>query len=495
MAHLARDPNARPDGRTAADLANVLPMSASVQDGRLLIGGVDTVELARSRGTALYVMDEGHIREQLRRYKAAFAAQNVTARVAYAGKAFLTYAMCELLAEEGCWLDVSSGGELALALRAGFDPGHVIVHGNNKTLRELEEAVSASVGRIAVDCREELERVDALAGRLGRVQPIYLRIKPGVVADTHEYIQTGAEDSKFGFSISDGTAMEAVRTASAMRNVELKGLHAHIGSQIFSLESYACAISVMVGFFAALHRELGVLPDELDIGGGLGIAYQAGDRPSSIENLAAVLSSELRHACAQNSLGQPCIVVEPGRSVVANAGVTLYTVGSVKHLEGIRTYVAIDGGMTDNIRTALYGARYEAILANKADEARDAVVTLAGKHCESGDVVAIDASLQNPQPGDIVCVLATGAYCHTMASNYNRQPRPAVYFVAGGKARLVIRRESYEDLQKCDVSERESVSERVNGQASGCASNCASEQASVHVSAQNSPISERMEAI
>ena len=471
MAQIARDPNARPDYKTTMELGTVLPQTAEVIDGHLHIGGVDTVELAKGFGTALYVMDEEHIRAQLRNYLEWTRYHWKDVDVVYAGKAFICKAMCRLVAEEGCYLDVSSGGELAIALAAGFPAERVVAHGNNKTVRELTEAVDAGVGRIVVDSFDELERVSQIAvenGRpagaggvaattpppvanQGRSQPVLIRVTPGVVADTHEYIQTAAEDSKFGFGLRDGLALQAVKQALALPGIELKGLHMHIGSQIFALNSYAKAIEVIVHFMDEIRRETGFTVSELDTGGGLGIAYGVPDEPASIKDFGKVVVDDIKEHCEQHGLPVPRILVEPGRSIVANAGVTLYSVGTVKQIPGVRTYVAVDGGMTDNIRTALYGARYEPTIANKADRPRDTVVTIAGKHCESGDVIVVDTPLQETAVGDILCVFATGAYCQSMASNYNKQVRPGVVFVRDGQARLVLRRESYDDLMRCDL--------------------------------------------
>jgi len=452
MAHLAHDPTKQPDGRTTLELGAVLPQTAAINEaGHLCVGGVDLVELAQSQGTALYIMDEEHIRTQLRRYRTSFATSGSNTQVVYAGKAFITRYMTQLVAEEGVWLDVSSGGELHVALAAGFSAAHIIAHGNNKTLHELTEAIEAGVGRIAVDSFEELERVNTLAAARSVVQPILIRIKPGIVADTHEFVVTGSEDSKFGFGIQDGTALQAVLRAQQLASIDFKGLHVHIGSQIFSLDSFVHTIETVFAFMSMLHGEHAIKVDEFDLGGGLGIAYVPEDRPSSIEEFAEQVILVYKSLCAAYGLDAPRLFVEPGRSVVANAGVTLYTVGTIKNLPGIRTYVAIDGGMTDNIRTALYNAHYEAVVANKATLPRDCIVTLAGKHCESGDVVAIDTALQTPEVGDIICVFGTGAYCYTMASNYNKQVRPAVFFVRDGSEKLVVRRETYDDLLNCDV--------------------------------------------
>jgi diaminopimelate decarboxylase len=451
MAHIARDPNVKPDNKTTMELGAVLPKTAEVKAGHLWIGGVDTVDVALEYGTALYVMDEDHIRTQLRNYLEWTRYHWKDVDVVFAGKAFICKAMCKLVAEEGCYLDVSSGGELAIALAAGFPAEHIVSHGNNKTMRELTEAIEAGVGRIVVDSFEELARIDRLALERNVKQAVLIRVTPGIVADTHEYIQTGSEDSKFGFGLRDGLALKAVEEAVQLPGIDLKGLHMHIGSQIFALNSYAKAIEVIVHFMDEIRAKTGCTVTELDTGGGLGIAYGVPDEPSSIKEFGKVIVDDIKEHCEDHALPVPHIMVEPGRSIVANAGVTLYTVGTIKHIPNVRTWVAVDGGMTDNIRTALYDAHYEPIIANKADQPRDTVVTVAGKHCESGDVIVVDTPLQTAENGDILCVFATGAYCQTMASNYNKQVRPGVVFVRDGKARLVVRRETYDDLMRCDV--------------------------------------------
>lgn len=440
-----------PDGRTTMDLGAVLPLTAEVKGGDLWMGGVDLVELARTQGTALYVMDQAQIEHQLKEYHDRMAEAFAQGIVVYAGKAFTGLAMCKLVEKADCHLLVASGGELAVALAAGFPANCISMHGNNKTPAEIDEAVSAGVSRMVIDSVEELHRIDSIAAAHGVVQKILIRVKPGVVADTHEYLQVGAEDSKFGFGLSDGAALEAVGEALSCKNIELVGLHAHIGSQIFALECYEKTALIMARFFAEIRTRFGVTLPEFDIGGGLGIAYLATDEPPSIASFVEMLHSALVHAFSTAGLDVPLIYIEPGRSVVANAGVTLYTVGSVKELPGIRTFVSVDGGMTDNIRTALYGSRYEAVVANKADQPRDMVVTIAGKHCESGDIVDYNASIQHVEDGDIVCIFTTGAYNHTMASNYNAQVRPGVVFVKDGTARTVIRRETYDDLLAREV--------------------------------------------
>ena len=447
----AADLSKQPDNRTTMELGAVLPLTAEVKDDHLYVGGVDMVELAREQGTALYVMDEADMRTRMETYLAAFRSRYQNSDVVYASKAFLNKEAARIVADEGLCLDVSGGGELAIALAAGFPTERIFMHGNNKTPRELREAIQAGVGRIIIDSRIELKRISEIAGELGVVQPIYMRITPGVEADTHQYIRTGCEDSKFGFTMREDFAFKCVGDVLAAENVRLVGLHCHIGSQIFALHSFREAAAVMVEFMARIRDTYGHEITELDLGGGLGIAYLAEHQPSSIDDFAEVTCSAVRDLCALHNLPLPRLLVEPGRSLVAPAGVTLYTVGILKTLPGIRKYVAIDGGMSDNIRTALYHADYEPTIANKAGQPREEIVTLCGKHCESGDAVVIDMPMQHPDLGDIVAVFGTGAYCYTMASNYNGQPRPAIVFVKDGQARVTTRRETYEDLMSRDI--------------------------------------------
>lgn len=444
-------PSAVPDSKTAADLMSVLPRTAEVRDGRLWIGGVDTVELAAEAGTALYVMDEATIRHQLSEYVKWTSFHFKDVDVVYAGKAFMSFAMLRLVAEEGCCLDVSSGGELAFARRAGFPMERIYVHGNNKTPQELSECLDAGVGRVVVDSFEEMERLSALAAERGVTQRILIRVTPGVEADTHDFIMTGAEDSKFGFGRNQGLAMQAVERAIALPGIDFDGLHMHIGSQIFALNSFAKAIEVIVEFMREVLDRTGVEVGMLDTGGGLGIAYGIPDEPSTIKDYGKVVVDGIKAECEKWGLTVPRMAVEPGRSIVANAGVTLYTVGSIKEIPNIRTYVAVDGGMSDNIRTSLYDAHYEALIANKADRPREMVATVAGKHCESGDIVVHEVQLPaDVAPGDLLAVPATGAYGRSMASNYNQVPRPPVVAVTGGETRVLVRRETEDDLLALD---------------------------------------------
>jgi len=450
MGRIDRRPPAAPDGKTGHDLLSVLPMTAEIRDGHLWIGGIDTVKLAQEAGTAIYVMDEATIRHRLSEYIKWTRYHWPEVDVVYAGKAFMSLGMLRIVAEEGCCLDVSSGGELAYAVRAGFPMERVYVHGNNKTLPELIECLEAGVGWIVVDNFEEMERLSALAVERGLIQKVLVRVTPGVAADTHDFIMTGAEDSKFGFGLNQGLAMQAVKTAIELPGLDFGGLHMHIGSQIFALHSFAKAIEVIVEFMCEIQAETGVTVELLDVGGGLGVAYGVPDEPSTIEEFGKVIVDGIKEECEKHGIPTPRMAVEPGRSIVANAGVTLYTVGSVKEIPGIRTYVAVDGGMSDNIRTSLYGAHYETLIANKADEPRKMIATVAGKHCESGDIVVNDAQLQCPEVGDVLCVCATGAYCQSMSSNYNKQVRPGVVFVRDGGWRWSVRRETYDDLMRTD---------------------------------------------
>ena len=418
--------------------------------GHLEIGGCDCVELAKEFGTPLYVFDELLIRENCRRYKKAFA-QNypAEARICYAGKAFLTLAMCRLVDEEGLWLDVASGGELFTALQAKFPPERIYMHGNFKTEDELKAAVRNKVGRVVVDCMEELERLNSIAASQNTVAEILLRLTPGVEAHTHEYIRTGQIDTKFGFHIENGIAFEAVKKALSLKNLKLRGFHCHIGSQIFETEPYRIAVEQMFSFAAMVRSETGFVMQELNLGGGLGVRYVPEDDPPSIESFVAAICDAVKETASRFGFELPSLAIEPGRSIVGEAGTTLYTIGVVKEIPKVRTYVSVDGGMSDNPRPALYGARYFAVVANKANRTPNKVVTVAGKHCES-DILIRDIALADPEPGDILAVFTTGAYHYSMASNYNRFPRPAVVFVKDGKAKLVVRRETYDDLLKCD---------------------------------------------
>ncbi|MDI6871310.1 MAG: diaminopimelate decarboxylase [Bacillota bacterium] len=416
----------------------------------LEIGGCDTVELARRFGTPLYVMDEALIRENCRAYREAFASE-AGGMVLYAAKTFLTTGMARLVDEEGLGLDVVSGGELYTALAAGFPSERIYFNGNNKSPAELEEALAARIGGVVVDNPSELALLSDLAARRGQRVAVLLRIAPGVQAHTHEYIQTGQADSKFGFPLVGGVALAGVKEALSASHLDLRGYHCHIGSQILALESYRAAVRAMLEFAAEARAATGYAPEVLDLGGGLGARYTADDDPPPIEELARTMRAAVAEEAAAHGLPCPTIFVEPGRSIVGEAGTTLYTVGAIKDIPGVRRYVAVDGGMTDNPRVALYQAVYEAIVANRAADAPSEVVSVAGKCCESGDMLLWDAALPPVERGDLLAVFTTGAYNYSMASNYNRLPRPAVVLVGGGRARLLVARETYADLIRLDL--------------------------------------------
>ena len=436
-------------GPTTDLLPLVWPVTAERgPDGALRLGGVDVRALAAEFGTPAYVLDEADWRARCRLWRKAFDGADVY----YAGKAFLCTAVARWIAEEGLSLDVCTGGELAVALAADFPPERLLFHGNNKSVAELDRAVAAGVGRIVVDSYEEIDRLAAVAGRAGVRQRVYVRVTPGVEAHTHEFISTGQEDQKFGFSLAAGTAEEAIARVLAQPALELRGLHCHIGSQIFDVEGFQIAAHRMVGLLAAVRDTHGVLLPELDLGGGQGIAYTAADDPMDIGVYAAGLRRIVETECAAVGLAVPRLAVEPGRAIAGPTTVTLYTVGTVKELPGLRTYASVDGGMSDNIRTALYGADYTAVLASRVSAAAPRPVTLSGKHCESGDIVVRDVDLPGDlAPSDLVAVPASGAYHRSMASNYNHVPRPPVVAVLDGRARLLVRRETEDDLLRLDV--------------------------------------------
>lgn len=418
------------------------------EDGALQLGGVDARTLAARFGTPAYVLDEADFRRRCRAWRDAFAGGDVY----YAAKAFLCTAIARWVAEEGLSLDVCTGGELAVALHAGFPAERLLFHGNNKSVGELLRAVEAGVGRIVVDSFDELARLAPVAQAAGVRQRVYVRVTPGVEAHTHEYVQTGQEDQKFGFSLAGGAAAEAVRRVLAEPSLELVGLHCHIGSHIFDVQGFELAAHRMVGLLAAVRDEHGVVLPELDLGGGQGIAYTAADDPMEVRDYADGLLRIVERECGAVGLPVPRVAVEPGRAISGPTTVTLYEVGTVKELPGLRTYVSVDGGMSDNIRTALYDATYTAVLAGRWSDAEPVVVTLSGKHCESGDVVVRDVPLPaDLAPGDLVAVPASGAYHRSMASNYNHVPRPPVVAVRDGEARLLVRRETEQDLLALDV--------------------------------------------
>jgi diaminopimelate decarboxylase len=416
---------------------DLLPDNAVVDDtGRLSIGGCDVLDLAEQFGTPLFVYDEDHIRARCREAVSAFGDG-----VAYAAKAFLCTAMARLAHEEGMHIDVASGGELFVVLAAGVPPERVVLHGNNKSSDELRQALDAGVGRIVVDSFDEMDRLEALVAAGAPVPKVLVRVTPGVEAHTHEYVRTGQQDSKFGFGLASGDAAAAVIRASGSDAMDLVGVHAHIGSQVFVADFFAEAIEVLAPFVTPLG-----LP-ELSIGGGLGVAYVVGEAAPTISDWA----TSVHQACAEVGIeARP--VAEPGRAIVAQAAVTLYRVGTIKEVPGIRTYVAVDGGMIDNPRPALYGSGYETFLPRATLAERPKTVTVVGKHCESGDLLVRDGAVPaGVAVGDVLATPVTGAYGHSMGSNYNKLPRPPVVFCRDGEARLVVRRETYEDLLRADL--------------------------------------------
>ena len=422
------------------------PIGSRVNEsGHLEIGGCDTVDLAREFGTPAFVYAPDDIRARARAYTGALASRGADGEILYASKAAPITAIYRLLRDQGLSVDVASGGELHGALRAGFDPARIYMHGNNKSAAELRLAFDAGVGCIVVDSLDEIAHADGLLDERGGEQQVLIRLTPGIRPSTHSSVQTGQLDSKFGFGIGDGQAQRAVEAVAASRHLCLAGFHAHIGSQIFELEPYVRAIEAMAAFAVPLG------PRVLNVGGGLGISYGAGEQPPAIDEYVGVKVDAVRSLFGADPV--PRILLEPGRSLVGNGGVTLYTVGTVKEVPGVRTYVAVDGGMSDNLRPMLYGSRYEALIADRAAAPAERRVTVAGKHCESGDVLIEDALLAAPRTGDVLVTPATGAYGYAMANNYNGVPRPPVIFCSGGDARAVVRRETYEDLTARDVAD------------------------------------------
>jgi diaminopimelate decarboxylase len=421
-------------------------------DGDLSVGGVALADLAAEFNTPAYVLDEADFRSRARAFREAFSAYDVF----YAGKAFLCTTVARWVAEEGLSLDVCSGSELTVALRAGFDPARIGYHGNNKTVPELRRAVDVGVGRIVLDSFAEIERLTRITEELGRTASVMVRVTAGVEAHTHEYIATAHEDQKFGFSITSGDAMEAVRRVEAAPRLDLLGLHSHIGSQIFDSSGFEVAARRVLALHARVSEELGVTLPEMDLGGGFGIAYTTQDDPSDPAQLATEMTKIVEHECRSLGIVEPRLSIEPGRAIVGPSMCTVYTVGTVKPVEldggAVRTYISVDGGMSDNIRTALYDADYSCTLVNRSSEARPVLSRVVGKHCEAGDIVVKDEFLPGDvAPGDLLAVPGTGAYCRSMASNYNHALRPPVIAVRDGVAKVLIRRETEDDLLATDV--------------------------------------------
>lgn len=421
------------------------------QDNQLVIGGVSAEELVKEYKSPLYVFDEALIREYCRDYTKYFKCEENNNRVAFAGKAFLTIQMCKLLKEEKMCLDVVSGGELYTAHKADFPLERVMFHGNNKTLDEIELGIKLGVGNFVVDNYYEMDALNDMAKNYNKVQDIYLRITPGIEAHTHDYIKTGQIDSKFGFAPVGTVIEDAIKKAISLENINLAGIHCHIGSQIFDLEPYEDAVEIMLELVRKIKENLGYLIKEVDFGGGFGIYYTEEDEPRTTEEYCMTIINKVDEVCERTGQERPILTIEPGRSIVANAGITLYTIGSVKEIPNVRKYVSIDGGMTDNIRPALYNAKYDCILANRITAAKEELITIAGKCCESGDILLENVKLPEVKSGDILAIMTTGAYGYSMSSNYNKIPKPAVVMVKDNEARLICKRESYEDLLKNDI--------------------------------------------
>ncbi|MBT2396460.1 diaminopimelate decarboxylase [Streptomyces sp. ISL-100] len=446
-----------PEGHYTAPAADLNVLDEKVwartvrrdDDGVVSVGGIEVSRLAEEFGTPAYFLDESDFRARCRAWADAFGPD---ADVFYAGKAFLSRAVVRWLQEEGLNLDVCSGGELTTALDAGMPAERIAFHGNNKSVEEIERAVRVGVGRIVLDSFQEIVRVAHIAQSMGRRQRVQIRVTVGVEAHTHEFIATAHEDQKFGIALADGQAAEAVRRALRLDGIELIGIHSHIGSQIFDMAGFEVSARRVVQLLAEVRDEHGVELPEIDLGGGLGIAYTSEDDPSEPHQIAKALNEIVSRECEAHGLATPRISVEPGRAIVGPTAFTLYEVGTIKPLEGLRTYVSVDGGMSDNIRTALYDAEYSVALVSRASDAEPMLVRVVGKHCESGDIVVRDAFLPaDLAPGDLIAVPATGAYCRSMASNYNHSLRPPVVAVNDGRARVIVRRETEEDLLRLDV--------------------------------------------
>lgn len=422
------------------------------EKGHLTVGGCDTVDVCEKYGTPMYLMDEERIRDNMRSYKNAIDKYyGGKGLCLYASKAFSALYIYKVAKEEGLGVDVVSGGELYTALKAGFDPSKIVFHGNNKSFGEIKMAVENRVGHIIIDAKEEIEVIDSFSRENGVKTKVMIRVKPGVDAHTHEFISTGQIDSKFGFAVENGEAFEIAKYALGFENIEITGLHCHVGSQMFLYEPFALTAEIMMNFYAKLKNELGLSLCELNLGGGFGIKYTEQDSPVDYEGFIDSVSGVIHEICKEKNLEVPFIYMEPGRSIVGDAGITLYTAGGIKDIKDIRKYVSVDGGMGDNPRYILYGAAYDAVIANRAADKPTEKVTICGKCCESGDVIIENAFMPEIKSGDKIAVMSTGAYNYSMASNYNRIPRPPVVMAKNGETKLIVKRESYEDIIKNDI--------------------------------------------
>lgn len=423
----------------------------SIVGNELYIAGVSCKKLKDEYETPLYVFDEDLVRSNCKEYIRYFKVNENNNRVAYAGKAFLPMYMCNIVNEEGLYLDVVSGGELYTAKRADFPMNKILFHGNNKTKEEIEMGVELGVGRFVVDNYYELDLLEKICEKKNKKQAIYLRIAPGIEVHTHSYIKTGQIDSKFGFTLSTGDLYKAVNSMKKYKNIELIGIHSHIGSQIFDVEAYLYEVEIMMNLVKEIKSKYDIEIKEVDLGGGVGVYYTKEDKPRSIKEFCEKIIEKSEQVCKEIKIEVPILIIEPGRSIVANAGSTLYTVGSIKNIKNVRTYVSVDGGMTDNIRPSLYRAKYECSIANKMRESVKSQVTIAGKCCESGDILISDIDTVHIETGDILVVSSTGAYGYSMSSNYNKIIKPAVVSVKQGKSRLICKRQSYEELLSLEI--------------------------------------------
>ncbi len=422
------------------------------QQGHLTIGGIDTVELVKTYGSPLYVVDEDLVRANCREFKQSMDHYyNGNGMVCYASKAFCCKQMCRIMKEEGLGVDVVSIGELYTAMSVQFPADRICYHGNNKTAEEINLALDYGVGRIVVDNLDELSLLNDLAAKKGKKAKILLRLTPGVEAHTHSFIQTGQIDSKFGLTIEFGLAKQGVQKALSLKNIELDGVHCHIGSQIFEIDPFVHAAEILLNFLAEIKNEFGFEMKTMNLGGGFGIRYIPADDPVAYDLYMKQVSNSVKAKAKELNLQLPYVIIEPGRSIIASAGITLYTVGGVKEIPGVRKYISVDGGMTDNPRYALYESAYDFVIANKAEQPKKDTVTVAGRCCESGDLLGKDVLLQRSEIGDILAVCATGAYNYSMASHYNRVRKPAVVMVKNGESKIVVKRETLEDIIQFDL--------------------------------------------
>lgn len=422
----------------------------SVIDNQLFIQGISCKKLVEKYGTPLYVMDENMIRSNCREFYDNFRV-NQGNKVAYAGKAFLTIAMCQIINQEGLCLDVVSGGELYTAFKSGFPVEKVYFHGNNKTNEEIQMGIKYGVGAFVVDNLYEMEKINYIAKKYSITQDILLRITPGIEAHTHDYIKTGQVDSKFGFTIVNNSTREAIEKAIELPNVHLRGLHCHIGSQIFDLQPFEDEVEIMLNIIKNIKEQLNFEIEELDLGGGFGIYYTEGDEPKTIQEYCSAIINKAELICEKLNIKKPVLAIEPGRSIVGNAGTTLYTIGAIKNIPDIRKYVSVDGGMSDNIRPALYNAQYECVIANNVVGQNEETVTISGKCCESGDILLSNVQVPRAESGDILAIFSTGAYGYSMCSNYNKIPKAPVILVKDKEDRIICKRQSYEELISNEV--------------------------------------------